>query len=271
MNVRQLVKSAMVAAFTFPTARRSGVAFPILTYHAVTPEETPISVTPEFFRRQIEFLQVAGYRTITFAETVKALRQGNLPTERAVCLTFDDAYRNVAENAIPHLREAGFTATIFVPTHYVAGSLRFYEEAGPGGWGVLDWDELRGLAEAGIEIASHTRRHPHLPELEPAALRDELEGSRLLIEEKVGRPVTTLCYPFGDYDDRICDASRQAGYAGACTIEFGACTPEHDPFRIPRIGTSPLATLYQFKAGLQGAFEAYMRARGRAAPLPARR
>jgi len=39
--------------------------------------------------------------------------------------------------------------------------------------------------------------------------------------------------------------------------------------RLPRIGSAPLDTPFQFRAALGGAFELYLRARGRAAPPPA--
>ena len=81
-------------------------------------------------------------------------------------------------------------------------------------------------------------------------------------------PIASFCYPFGHHDARTRAAVLAAGYRAACTTEFGASRAGHDRMRLPRIGTAPLGTPFQFRAALGGAFELYLRARGRAAPRP---
>lgn len=267
MRLKQLARSWVLTGFSVPAALQRATRLPILTYHAVTDDRAPISIPPALLRRQVEVLQDLGYRTVTFAEAVRMLREGRLPRERVVCMTFDDAYCNMAEHALPLLRDAGFTATIFAPTEYLGKPNRWYPASH--GWPVLGWDDLRAIGEEGFEVASHSRTHPRLRQLDDASVRQELEGSKRELEDRLGKAVTTFCYPYGDYDDRIAAATRAAGYDGACTTEYGACRPGTDPFRIPRVGTAPLLTPYQFRAALGGAVELYMRARGLAAPLPA--
>ena len=38
------------------------------------------------------------------------------------------------------------------------------------------------------------------------------------MEERLGRPCTTLAYPYGDYDERVVAAAGAAGYAAAGTL-----------------------------------------------------
>ena len=264
----QTLKSGVLALLSVPAALNRTWALPVLTYHAVTDEPARIAVPPALFRRQILDLRGAGYRAISFAEATRVLDSGPHDRSKLVCITFDDAYRNVLENAVPVLREAGFVATIFVPTAHVGGANRWDVQAPPGGWPILSWDELGALARDGFEIGSHTRTHPDLPTLDDSSLNEELAGSRLELEDRLGVEVPTFCYPFGRHDARTRAAARAAGYRSACTIEFGACRAGHDRMRLPRIGTARLATLFQFRAALGGAFELYLRARGRAAPRP---
>ena len=95
----------------------------------------------------------------------------------------------------------------------------------------MDWDALRGLAERGIEIGSHTVSHPHLPLLGDVEVQRELRESRKQIEDELRRPCRFLAYPFGDEDARIRAASAAAGYEAA----FGAPGPRglERPVRAP--------------------------------------
>lgn len=269
MSARQALKSGLLAALSVPAALLRTPTLPILTYHAVTDEPARIAVPPALFRRQVLHLRQAGYRAISFAEAARVLDAGLSKGARLVCITFDDAYRSVLANAVPVLQEAGFVATIFVPTAHVGGANRWDTAAPPRDWPILSWDELGALARSGHEIGSHSRTHPHLPTLDDASLVEEVARSRRELEDRLGAAVPSFCYPFGHHDARTRAAVLAAGYTSACTTEFGACSVAHDPMRLPRIGTAPLRTPFQFRAALGGAVELYLRARGRAAPRPA--
>jgi len=266
---RQAFKSGLLAVLSLPAAMSRTRALSVLTYHAVVDEPSPIAVSPALFRRHVGHLRRAGYRAVSFAEAARALDGGAPVDPRLVCITFDDAYRSVLENAVPVLREAGFVATIFVPTAHAGDANRWDAAAPPRGWPILSWEELGGLARCGFEIGSHTRTHPNLPGLDEASMNDELAGSRRELEDRLGMEVSSFCYPFGRHDARTRAAVLAAGYRAACTIEFGACVAAHDRMRLPRIGTARLRTPFQFRAALGGAFELYLRALGRAAPRPA--
>jgi peptidoglycan/xylan/chitin deacetylase (PgdA/CDA1 family) len=270
MSPREALKSGLLRLLSLPAAMNRAWALPILTYHAVTDTPSRIAVSPAVFRRQVAHLRQAGYRAITFAEAARVLDAEPQDAPNLVCFTFDDAYRTVLQNAVPVLQEAGFVATIFLPTANAGLANRWDTAAPPRGWPVLSWDELTALARDGFEIGSHTRTHPHLPTLDDAALKEEVAGSRRELEDRLGIEVPSFCYPFGHHDARTRAAVQAAGYRSACTTEFGACMAAHDRMRLPRIGTAPLHTPFQFRAALGGAFELYMRARGLAAPPPLR-
>lgn len=156
-------------------------------------------------------------------------------------VTFDDGYRSVAERGFPILDELGATATVFVPTDYIGAATA----AWPGTDHWLDtihadeltpmsWDELGLLAERGWEIGSHSRSHAHLVQLGDADLHDEIAGSRAELEHRLGRPCTTLAYPFGEVNERVVDAAAAAGYRAACTLTTRCESPR--PLAWPRVG-----------------------------------
>ena len=210
----------------------------VLCYHAVSESwSAPLSVTPRGLERQIRLLRARGYHGETFTEAVLGTR-----SERTVAITFDDAYRSVFELAFPILSRGGFRGTVFVPS-------AFADTESPMAWPGIDhwlggpheaelrpmsWDQLRRLAEAGWEIGSHTRTHPRLTQLDDESVARELAGSRRDCERGLGRPCRSLAYPYGDHDERIVRAARDAGYAAACTLP--ADWHRLDPLCWPRIG-----------------------------------
>jgi peptidoglycan/xylan/chitin deacetylase (PgdA/CDA1 family) len=209
----------------------------VLCYHAVS-ERFPaaLSVTPEAFERQLHLLARAGYRGATFEDAVKA------PSGRTVAITFDDAYLSVLTLGKPLLDAAGFTATVYAPTAYLDSPGRPLKWDGIEQWHggeheqelvPMSWDQLGELAEAGWEIGSHTRTHPHLTQVDDDALREELVRSREEVEGHLGR-CATLAYPYGDHDERVVAAAGAAGYAAAGTLP--ARLHAERPLAWPRVG-----------------------------------
>src|SRR4029077_7346020 len=98
----------------------------------------------------------------------------------------------------------------------------------------MKWDELRALAELGIEVGSQTISHRNLPTLSDRALPAGLRSSQQPLEDELGRPCTLLAYPFGDCDERVRAAARVAGYEIAFGLPGDASG--RDPFDVFRVG-----------------------------------
>jgi peptidoglycan/xylan/chitin deacetylase (PgdA/CDA1 family) len=210
----------------------------VLCYHALSSSwEADLSTTPERFESQVGLLARRGYRGVTFSEAVHSSRR-----ERVVAVTFDDAYRSVLELAKPILDRFGMPATVFAPTDGVdAGGV--LEWPGIDRWlggpheqelTPMSWAELGSLAAASWEIGSHTATHPHLTQLDDAALEHELTRSKAACERELQGACTTLAYPYGDVDARVVAATRRAGYSTAAALPKRLSS--RDPLDWPRIG-----------------------------------
>lgn len=124
--------------------RRRGV-LTILTYHrvdepAARPELMPslISATPAAFAEQVAF--VAGHaEPVSLSDVLAAIDRPESLTERAVLVTFDDAYRDFATNAWPVLQAADVPVTLFVPTAFAADPAATF-------WWDRLWAAVRGGA-----------------------------------------------------------------------------------------------------------------------------
>ena len=91
----------------------------------------------------------------------------------------------------------------------------------------MSWEQLGELVEAGMEIGSHGWYHLYLNRVGPAELQKELVDSKKILEERLNAEVQIVAYPFGEYDEKIKQAVKDAGYKSARDITNGAThTPE---------------------------------------------
>ncbi len=88
----------------------------------------------------------------------------------------------------------------------------------------MTWDEVRETRASGlVSFGSHTASHHMLAGLSSADVMEELVSSReRLVTERAAEPsFLPFCYPGGNYDDRVREMVRQAGYHLAVTTRPG--------------------------------------------------
>jgi peptidoglycan/xylan/chitin deacetylase (PgdA/CDA1 family) len=225
----------------------------LLFYHRVADDRDELAVTPERFRRQMELLATEGYRVLDVVEAVDLLLAGRLPS-RVIGLSFDDGFRDVAQAALPVLREHGFRATVFVPTGVIDGQASFswYESQPP----VLAWDEICELDRAGtLRFEAHSVSHPSLPSLSSERAQAEVADSKAALESRLGRPVEAFCYPAGLFGPREQRLVREAGFRMATSCEPGLNRAGVDVFALRRQQVDARDGLLEFRAKLAGAHD----------------
>ncbi len=201
---------------------------PILMYHYVRsvdagadPIGYNLSVTPEQFSAQMDWLHAAGYATVRLDDVAACLRGAGPCPARAVALTFDDGYLDAYTSAMPILQQYGFTATFYVVSGFV------------GQPGYMNWDEIRALRQAGMQIGAHSVTHLDLTTLGLDDLRAELAQSGAAIAAQIGAPVLSFCYPAGRFNDTVVTVTGEAGYTSATTtIAEG---PQDNALTLPRL------------------------------------
>ncbi len=108
---------------------------------------------------------------------------------------------------------------------------------------MLDWDELRELSAAGVEIGAHTRTHPILTAVSDDVARGEIRASKQALEQGLQREVRQFAYPNGPGVPRNHDAStmtmvEEAGLESAWTSRNGCLGRGDDRYSLKRIPIS---------------------------------
>ncbi len=227
---------------------------PILMYHHISdfiPKnnllELSLTVTSEHFTQQLDYLKEQGYHTITFNQFFAALYYGGpLPT-RPIILTFDDGYSDAYHYAFPILQAHGFSGMFYIITGVV-------------GWnGYLNWDQIRAMQAAGMQIGSHTIHHMNIGSVLLLSLQraqQELQGSQAALERNLGEVIQQFCYPSGEpfrsgslaLQQRVVTLLAADGYVGATTDpgRTGILQRSLAPFDLLRIRVDGRASLAAF-------------------------
>jgi peptidoglycan/xylan/chitin deacetylase (PgdA/CDA1 family) len=216
-------------------------------YHDLAPDPSavpaghrPYVLTPEAFEAQMDALDRLGVRGVSLADALAAEASPGGGARPFAVLTFDDGHASNATHAAPILRRRGFTATFFVTASWIG--------QGP----YMDWDQIRGLAAAGMEIGTHSLTHRPPADLSPAELDHELRESRRILATGLGVPIMTGSAPTGFHNPRIGGAARAAGYRALCVSRIGLWEPRADPYSIPRIPVKADTPLVLFERACRG-------------------
>ena len=198
----------------------AGVA--ILMYHKIraTPPSTnwpSLYVQPRQFARQMDELAAAGVPCVPYDAAPRAIDAD----QRGFCVSFDDGFCNVFENAMPILQARGLRAIQFIVAGCIGGKDEWDHAIGEPPMRLMDDAQIRDWLAAGHEIGSHTLTHPRLTILPREQARAEIFDSRKRLEDRFGIAVRHFCYPYGDNNAAIRELVAEAGYATAPTTEFG--------------------------------------------------
>ena len=124
--------------------------------------------------------------------------------ERKVCLFFDDCWQNQHDVAFPILKTFGFKASFAIVTGSIGSDRGTFASR-------MNVDELKELQAYGMDIACHTKTHPHMMNLTSGQLYDEIVDSKNVLTQ-MGFNVKTFVYSFGEWNATIVDYVKDAGY-----------------------------------------------------------
>lgn len=188
----------------------------ILAFHKLASSFTYgiSNYSPRRFVCLLSYMEASGLKARALSEVIS----GNDP--RALAITFDDGYQHLLDVLPPLIGQFSLKPTVFVPTAYIGRSNSWDYSHAFRRTRHLDANELRQLADQGVEIGSHGHSHCNLRQSSDRSLRDELDRSKKTLEDILGRSIKSVSYPFGRHDKRVRQAADQAGYSLGFTMRF---------------------------------------------------
>lgn len=205
-----------------------------ILYHSITSgrPRTLSQMSVKRFSLFLKRLEANGYRTCSIREWLESQGgngESSTPPSQ-IPLAFDDGFADVYENAVPVLLELGMSATFYPVAGFLGRQSRWDPVAR---LPHLTREQLREIADSGMEIGSHTHTHPDLRMLPAQKRWMELEKSKKVLEDICGVPVSSLSFPFGSWDRELLRLAQEIGYTSAAV--YGGA-PSLEPPLIPLTG-----------------------------------
>lgn len=215
----------------------------VLFYHRVANDHpNPWSISPGLFRRQIHWLN--RYAEIVPLDEIQQRMRDGFNDRIRVAITFDDGYADNCEHAIPFLIEHQIPTTYFVTLEYVVEQTHFPHDIETGRpLQPNTIDQIRYMADQGIEIGAHTRTHCNVGAIDSASVMiDEVVTATEELSDLIDRPIRYFAFPYGQVEHLSAAAvqlARRAGIQGVCSAYGAYNYPGDDPFHLQRFHADP--------------------------------
>jgi len=207
----------------------------VLCYHIVeSPQDPRMEISRETFLQQMRYLAMTGYTVVPLRDIYEYAtgKKTSLP-KNAVAITIDDGWRSTYTEVFPELKRRHFPFTVFLYPQIIGKTAH-----------AMTWKQVKEMADAGVDIESHSYSHPFLthryhPEWDDKQysqwLARELRDSKRILERETGRTVSFLAYPYGEYDHHLLPRVASAGYEAALTCDYGRVKRGSNPLRMKRV------------------------------------
>lgn len=201
----------------------------------------------DILTQQLAYLKKNSIEVVSLGDVATRLTEKQKLPDHAVSLSVDDAFRSFYDVGMPIFRRYGFPVTLFVNTDSVGTS------------GYLNWDEIKELAEEGVEIGNHSASHAYLVEMNPAEtfsqwekrIKDDIERAQQQFADNLGFRPDIFAYPYGEYSPAVLEIIQNFGFKAAFAQQSGVIYSGLNRYILPRFPMGgPFATLDGFKSKL---------------------
>ena len=202
---------------------------PVLIYHSINNDKSNLSLATNDFEKQMNFLNKNGYKTTTLDKIDKN-------EKKQVIITFDDGYKDTFLSAMPILKRYNFKATCFLVSNLI-GKKNLWDSLRDDylSKDLMNTEDINEWIKNGMSIGSHSHNHDDLTKLNKHDLKNDLDFSKKILEDKFGQKINNFCYPYGKVNKSIYDTVKK-NFNKAVTINRSRFnTDTHNLLLIPRI------------------------------------
>lgn len=218
-----------------PTTGNDGVRVTILGYHdfSKSKKATEMLISTDKFRKQMQAIKDLGLNVISMDDFMAWKRGEKKIADKSVLITIDDGWKSVYTDAYPILKQFGYPFTLFLYTRYIDG-----------GASALTTTMISEMQKNGCTIGSHSNTHPYPATVKAqrakgaeafaSYLRQEMAGSRQILEKKFKTKVASYAYPGGYHTGEMLPIATESGYEFLFTVLPGKTTSATSNFTLPR-------------------------------------
>lgn len=211
-----------------------GTEVPILLYHRLGEVVADkMTVRTSVFESHLAYLKANGYTVIPLRRLVAYIAgDAPPPPARSVVITADDGHESVYTDMFPLISRYRVPVTLFI-----------YPSAISNAKYAMTWPQLSEMRDSGlVEIQSHTYWHPNFKREKKRLSRKDYERfvqmqmakAKEELEQKLGRHIDMLAWPFGIYDSELVYYAKQQGYIAGFTMERRPAGSRDEPMALPR-------------------------------------
>jgi peptidoglycan/xylan/chitin deacetylase (PgdA/CDA1 family) len=194
------------------------LAVPILLYHNIDGKGR-YSLELSELRKHFEYFKRKKIKVVSLADLHKRLKNPVAYEGKSVVITFDDGFRSMYYKLLPLVKKYKYPVTLFVYTDFIRAKAR----------NMLTWKNLREMDKNGIDVQCHTKTHIDLAELvrmdtsaADSLLFKEMLLSKEVLELKLNKKIDFLAYPYGEYNLKVIQLSKMAGYERVFSTNSGS-------------------------------------------------
>jgi len=219
--------------------------FITLVYHDIP--EVPVErddISRQDFVNQMEYLRSHGYTFISPRDVLAAAAGEAALPDKAVLLTFDDAYTSFYTFVYPLLRLYNCPVVLSVVTSWIEQGGGIYK-----GKTFMTWAQIREVSDSGlVTVASHSHELHRLVNANPFGnverapfaflylpeekryeteeefrkrIRRDLSRSLEILESKAGGKPFILTWPYGSYNAQGVEEAKKLGFKMMMTLDYG--------------------------------------------------
>lgn len=250
MSLKKQIYSGFKMFANAKASKNNHISSRVFIYHNVSDAQV------DAFRNQIMILKEYFDEIVNASDFVNLSQDNKLNSKKYACITFDDGFDDVYENAKPILDELKVTATIFLnQTLYDLTNSNpenlddFVKEKFPrlsqshNNLKGLSEQQMRQLISDDYEIGGHTYSHISVPKTNLNQFEEEITNQRQFLIDNFNYNIKSFAYPYGRKKDI---PNWGAKSLKKCGYESGFSGISHDlskletisPFEFPRTSVS---------------------------------
>ena len=217
-------KKKLLISKIYKIIKNNHNSFRTLMYHSISNDNSSVKnnelwiLKYSLFKEHIN--RIKNVRKFYRSETLLSDCPNN-----GISITFDDGYQDTYELAAPYLIENNVPFTIFVISNFIKNKKKGY----------MSERMLKELSKNNlVTIGSHSQNHNKLNELNDIELFNDLNNSKIYLEDLLGKSVISLSYPHGKYNNKVKEKVKEVGYKLAFSSKFNNNEKNEDKLCLSR-------------------------------------